>query len=113
MTTPTPLPHAVAIQMCSDFDEGSQSCGDPNHSPVSCTCLKLAMTWRTMQRDLAAAQLELAELKRGKVLADGMSNVIRGFILKRAERETLDEVAAKYRKWEEDYSHSNFTKDAP
>jgi len=68
---------------------------------------------RQLERDLAAAQLELAELKRGKVLADGMSNVIRGFILKRAERETLDEVAAKYRKWEEDYSHSNFTKDAP
>lgn len=56
MTTPTPLPHAVAIEMCSDFDEASQNCGDPNHSPESCTCLKLARAWRKMERDLAAAK---------------------------------------------------------
>ena len=51
-----PLPHAVAIQMCSDFKESDQSCGDPNHSPESCTCLKLARAWRGMESDLAAAQ---------------------------------------------------------
>lgn len=45
------------------------------------------------------------DLAECKALADGMANMIRGFILKRVERETLDEVAAKYRKWEEDYCH--------
>ena len=58
-----------------------------------------------LERDLAAANAEREELKRGKVLADGMANMIRGFIFKTVERETLDEVAAKYRKWEEDYCH--------
>lgn len=58
------------------------------------------------QRDLAASEAELAAMKQGKVLADGMANMIRGFILKTVERETLDEAAAKYRKWEEDYCHS-------
>ena len=58
-----------------------------------------------LERDLAAAIAEREELKRGKVLADGMANMIRGFIFKTVERETLDEVAAKYRKWEEDYCH--------
>ena len=47
------------------------------------------------------------ELKRGKVLADGMANMIRGFILKTVERESLAEMASKYRKWEEDYCHRN------
>jgi len=56
--------------------------------------------------DLAARDAELAAMKQGKVLADGMANMIRGFILKTVERETLDEAAAKYRKWEEDYCHS-------
>lgn len=58
-----------------------------------------------LERDLAAAIAEREELKRGKVLADGMANMIRGFIFKTVERETLDEMAAKYRKWEEDYCH--------
>lgn len=58
------------------------------------------------ERDLAAREAELAAMKQGKVLADGMANMIRGFILKTVERETLDEAAAKYRKWEEDYCHS-------
>lgn len=48
---------------------------------------------------------ERDELNRGKVLADGMANMIRGFIFKTVEIETLDEMAAKYRKWEEDYCH--------
>ena len=66
-----------------------------------------------LKRDLAAAKEALAELHRGKVLADGMANTVRGFILKRAERETLDEVAAEYRRWEEDYCHRNFRKPKP
>jgi len=55
---------------------------------------------------IAARDAELAAMKQGKALADGMANMIRGFILKTVERETLDESAAKYRKWEEDYCHS-------
>ena len=55
---------------------------------------------------IAAREAELAAMKQGKALADGMANMIRGFILKTVERETLDESAAKYRKWEEDYCHS-------
>ena len=66
-----------------------------------------------LERALAAAREALAELQRGKVLADGMANTVRGFILKRAERETLDEVAAEYRRWEEDYCHRNFRKPKP
>lgn len=65
-----------------------------------------------LERDLAVANAENAKLRKNceamaecKALADGMANMIRGFILKRVERETLDEVAAKYRKWEEDYCH--------
>ena len=54
---------------------------------------------------LDTARMEVDELQRAKVLADGMANMIRGFIFKTVERETLDEVAAKYRKWEEDYCH--------
>lgn len=37
--------------------------------------------------------------------ANAMANMIRGFIFKTVERETLAEVAAKYRKWEEDDCH--------
>ena len=67
---------------------------------------------RQLERDLAAANAENAKLRKNceamaecKALADGMANMIRGFIFKTVERETLDEVAAKYRKWEEDYCH--------
>lgn len=54
---------------------------------------------------LDTARMAVDELQRGKILAAGMANMIRGFILKTVERETLDEMAAKYRKWEEDYCH--------
>ena len=69
-----------------------------------------AMTAGELREVIAARDAELAAMKQGKALADGMANMIRGFILKTVERETLDESAAKYRKWEEDYCHSDFTK---
>lgn len=66
------------------------------------------LVWHPANELLQAAN-RIEQLKRDlaecKALADGMANMIRGFILKRVERETLDEVAAKYRKWEEDYCH--------
>ena len=46
-----------------------------------------------------------AEIARLKAHADAMSNMIRGFIFKTVERETLADSAAAYRKWEEDYCH--------
>lgn len=103
MTTPTPLPHAVAIQMCSDFDEASYRCGDPNHSPISCTCMKLVMTWRTMQRDLAAAQEENAKLKaHAEAMASAAQSIpenIEGWC------EPLSDAVYAYRR--------DFPKDAP
>lgn len=76
------------------------------------TIARLAMEVDALRADLAATNAENAKLRKNceamaecKALADGMANMIRGFIFKTVERETLDEVAAKYRKWEEDYCH--------
>ena len=66
------------------------------------------LVWHPANELLPAAdRIEFLErdLAECKALADGMANMIRGFIFKTVERETLDEVAAKYRKWEEDYCH--------
>ena len=84
-----PLPHAVAIQMCSDFKESDQSCGDPNHSPESCTCLKLARAWRGMESDLAAARERIAKLEgeneRLRVDANRKQPYVNGEIANRLE----------------------------
>ena len=55
-----------------------------------------------LEQQLAERDAELAALKGH---ADAMSNMIRGFIFKTVERETLADSAAAYRKWEEDYCH--------
>lgn len=76
--------------------------------------IKIRAEITSMRIDDAALRLENAKLRKHaeamaecKALADGMANMIRGFIFKTVERETLDEMAAKYRKWEEDYCHRN------
>ena len=58
--------------------------------------------WHEQEDELQALRVELAALKGH---ADAMSNMIRGFIFKTVERETLADSAAAYRKWEEDYCH--------
>ncbi len=110
MTTPTPRTDAAAFYAGDVGDEvvRAEICrGIENDLHIARI---RAEDWhktalKTMS-DLAAREEELAAMKQGKALADGMANMIRGFILKRVERETLDESAAKYRKWEEDYCHS-------
>lgn len=58
--------------------------------------------WHEQEDELHALRVELAKLKGH---ADAMSNMIRGFIFKTVERETLADSASAYRKWEEDYCH--------
>lgn len=36
------LPHGIAIQLCTDFDEASSKCSDPNHPDSErCPCRQL------------------------------------------------------------------------
>lgn len=62
----------------------------------------LEQKFTNAMNELARAETALSEAIGH---ANAMSNMIRGFILKRVERETLDDVAAAYRKWEENNQH--------
>lgn len=62
----------------------------------------LSKAWEEMKQRAERAEARLRECLWH---ANAMANMIRGFIFKTVERETLAEVAAKYRKWEEDDCH--------